>query len=449
LSNPTQDVYHQPRLETITPGYVSGTLGDEWIPWIESGGGIALRPFQRHIINRVLEVDSEGRLVWDEVVISTPRQSGKSWLVRALAIARCNFAEHFGEPQECAYLANNLVSAKRIMRRSWRWAEQNGLLIRQAMGDERMIWPDGQTMWFLSSLRGVYGASASLALVDECWDVTEDEVLEGVQPIITEREQSQMILLSTANELATGLMINARRKAIAGTPRTLILEWSADPASDLQDPAVWQAASPHWSERRGRMIAAADSKQRRYQFLNCWPGPGAEAAHWLAGWDGLQPSEGPWDGCVGGLEVSTDRTAYGAAAAVLRGDQSVDVATFTAGSLAEAMAWLDGYAPWLVMAGVSLKAEVEMGGMWTTRPAGVRESGLSTPWLSAAVRSRRLRHDHREGVSVEASRSVVTDTEAGPLISARKSRGPIPTIKATAWAAYVAAQEPIAMPAIY
>ena len=50
-----------------------------------------LRPWQRAVLKRALEVDSDGRLVWSTCVVSTPRQQGKSWMIQAVSVARAKF----------------------------------------------------------------------------------------------------------------------------------------------------------------------------------------------------------------------------------------------------------------------------------------------------------------------------------------------------------------------
>lgn len=194
--------------------------------------------------------------------------------------------------------------------------------------------------------------------------------------------------------------------------------------------------------------SASDPVTYRFERLNLWPGAG-EDRHWLDGWGALDRSRGPWDGCVGSVEVAADRSCYGAAVAAVRGDGSVDVVTLTCGTVGEALGWLDGYGPWLLLCGVSLRGEVEGAGSWVTRPVGVRETGQATPWLGAAVKRGRVRHDHAQEMSVEVSRSAVTDAEGGIVLSARRSTGPIPTLKAAAWAAWAAASEPVVEPAIW
>jgi len=430
----------QPRIVTPDPPDVAGTLADEWAEWLEKGAGVILRPWQRLVLDKALQVDSAGELIWDEVGISVGRQAGKSWLIKSLALARCHFADHFGEAQEIGHLANNLVAARRIQRQSWRWAAQNDLTVRRGIGDERILWPDG-SVWFLSSLKAVYGSSAHVALVDEAWDCTEDDVLEGVSPIVIEREQSQFWLLSTANELATPSFLNFRRKALAGAPRVLLIEWSADPATDdLDDPATWFAASPHWSKKRERMIAAADPKSRRFQYLNCWPDGGtAVDLGWPVGFAGCPPTEGPppSDG-VGAIEVSQDRQRYGVAVAVRTG-VSVAVWTEVFADLERAVEWLNDREPVKVFVGVSLKAEVSAFGSFLISPAGTAETKMATPMTQSLVSQGRLSHDHSEGLLAEVAHARVTAVETGDLLSAKRSTGPIPRLKAACWAAWGAA----------
>jgi hypothetical protein len=254
--------------------------------------------------------------------------------------------------------------------------------------------------------------------------------------------------MSTANENATPLMPTFRQRALDGAPRTMIAEWSAPPGADIRDPAVWRAATPHWTDARGELMAAAvGTKGFRYQWLNMWDtGPGAEA-HWLPGWGALPAADVRPTGGTGAVEVSGDRALYGCAAALLLPDGKVTVETSVHRRLEGALTWLGDRAVWRVHAGLSVAGDVI--GMWETVGAGVKETHRSTPWFQAAVRDGLIVHDHDPATADQVAVSRVTETETGPVLSAKRSAGRIPAVKAAAWAAYFAATEPAAEMSIW
>jgi hypothetical protein len=396
-----------------------------------------LRPWQHYVLKRALEVDAEGRLWWDRIIISTPRQSGKSVALKSYAMVRCEFSAHFGEVQEVMHAANNLVAAKRIMNQAFRWAANLALTIRRAAGDEQIIWPDG-SRWFLSSTKSVWGASGSAAMVDECWDLAEEVVSSAIEPTLVERDQSQLWLVSTANDECTPLMPKAR-KAAQTTPRVLHIEWSAGPDDDVLDPQVWWAASPHWSKRREDMIRkAVGTKGWEAQWLNRWPSDDGVEPGWpdrfaSCGRSDDTPPEFP----VGAVEVSQDRSRYGAAVAAKIGPET-HCWTFSAPTLAEAVEWLESFEPVSVFVGLSLKDEVAGIGAFRQDPAGLAESRIASPVFANLSETGALRHDHNPVLLEEHANARTSEVESGWLLSAKKSQGPVPTLKAAMWASWAA-----------
>ena len=74
---------------------------------------------------------------------------------------------------------------------------------------------------------------------------------------MAEREQPQLLLVSTAHRLATGLMIGRRQVALAdleGGDGDLLIEWSTPADRELDDVDGWRLASPHWTRQRERLI---------------------------------------------------------------------------------------------------------------------------------------------------------------------------------------------------
>jgi hypothetical protein len=103
----------------------------------------------------------------------------------------------------------------------------------------------------------VYGFSVSLATADEAWKVKPQVIEEGVDPTMVEREQPQLLLVSTAHRLSTSLMLGRRAVALDelnSGDGFLLVEWSAPPGAAIDDPEVWRQASAEWSTRREQTI---------------------------------------------------------------------------------------------------------------------------------------------------------------------------------------------------
>jgi len=272
--------YALPRYETELNPNCAGSYWGELEEWVKEQG-IELRPWQRRVAERAFEHDAEGRLLWRTVVVSTPRQSGKSWLIKAVAMARCAHPHLFGdEPQTCVHVANRHLAARRIHSQAWGWAGKQGLAVRTAMGSERIIWPDGGS-WDALTLTNVYGSTAGLIFLDEVWDIAPEDYREGIRPTQVARAKPQLWALSTSHRRASGLMGELFSQGREGVGRTLVMDWGADPYSDHADPGTWPAAAPHWDEARAEeMQMMSGSPGFLEQWLNVWP-DAQDETRWL------------------------------------------------------------------------------------------------------------------------------------------------------------------------
>src|SRR5262245_44502137 len=88
-----------PRLMSAPHPAAVGSVGAEFCHWSQQRSGRPVRWWQQVASYRLLEVDADGRLVWEAVVASMARQLGKSWWLRDLLMWRMHQADRFGEPQ--------------------------------------------------------------------------------------------------------------------------------------------------------------------------------------------------------------------------------------------------------------------------------------------------------------------------------------------------------------
>jgi hypothetical protein len=291
LRRPPQDAMW-PRLMTVPHGQATGSLGPEFVRFAEDRSGKSLRWWQRLAATRMLETDADGRLVWETVLLSMPRQLGKSWLLRELCLWRMHQEPRFGEPQDVLHTGKDLAVCKEVQRPARIWAKARPeYRVREVNGQEEIERLADGSRWMLRAKEAVYGYSVSLAAADEAWKVKTSSIEEGLEPTMVEREQPQLLLVSTAHRLATTLMLSRRQLALEtledGDGDLLIIEWSAPRGASLDDRDAWRHASSHWSARRektiGKQLEAAMSNTFddpeesdpiawfRAQWLNEWP----------------------------------------------------------------------------------------------------------------------------------------------------------------------------------
>jgi hypothetical protein len=342
-----------PRLMSVPHKDAAGSLGARFIRWSEQRSNGRLRWWQRLAATRILETDAAGKLCWDQVLLSMPRQLGKSWLLRELCLWRLLQGARFGEQQMIIHTGNNLAVCMEVQRAARAWAKQHPeFRVFEANGKEKIEYAEDGSRWMVFAKGSSYGFAASLVVVDEAWDVQLKHLEEGLEPTQTEREQPQLLLVSTAHRTATSLMLSRRRTALAELEAgegTLMLEWSAPRGAQIDSPKTWRAASAHWSERReriiGRQLASAFENTLedptepdpissfRSQWLNEWPQTLAEP---LGGTEELLPP-GLW----------ADRTArvvsHGPIWAAIEDDYGFGAAVATVARLDDGRWEVDGW----------------------------------------------------------------------------------------------------------
>ena len=282
-----------PRLMTRPHERAVGSLGPSFIRWAERRSGAKLRWWQKLAVTRLLEIDSDGVLVWEAVILSLARQLGKSWLLRELALWRLHQGPRFKESQLILNTGSNLAVVREVQRPARVWAKGLSALyhVREVNGQEEIEYLEDSSRWMLRARESTYGYSASLAIVDEGWKVRPASVEEGLVPTMVERIEPQLLLVSTAHRLATALMLGRRKEALehlGDSDGDLLIEWSARRDMALDDIEAWKLASPHWTPGRERLIRKRCEAMRagegeedieepdpvesfRSQWLNVWP----------------------------------------------------------------------------------------------------------------------------------------------------------------------------------
>ena len=266
----------RPRLETSAPATVWGTHGGAAAEWLSSVYGMTLRGWQRHALNRALEHDQDGKLVWSVVVLTVGRQSGKSWLSRGICMWRLHHSELFGEPQTVLHMANKRDTAMEVLRPAglWALAKYGKGAVRWGNTAAGITLPSGDR-WLIHAANDSAGVgySSSMVFADEAWAIQRHVIDDAVMPTMSEREQPQLWLVSTAGDSSSDLMIQYRSAAIEQleTPSgMLLLEWSAPADADPDEPETWAWASPEWTEKRQAFVARQHSTIEESSFRREW-----------------------------------------------------------------------------------------------------------------------------------------------------------------------------------
>jgi len=247
--------------------------------------GTPLMEWQRLIADVGLEVLDDGITpAYREIVVTVPRQSGKTALVLAWELHR---ALAWGSPQAIAYTAQTGFDARRKLMDDQVPALQNSTLapsirrIYTANGNESIIFRNGSRIQVLPSTPTAgHGKTISLAVIDEAFADYEGIREAALLPAMATKKDGQILIVSTAG---TSESMFLRRKVDAGRQAikdglingVAYFEWSADPDDDPFDPTTWAKCMPALnqtidSSTIDHALATMTLTDFRRSYLNTW-----------------------------------------------------------------------------------------------------------------------------------------------------------------------------------
>jgi hypothetical protein len=227
-------------------------------------------PWQRYVCDVALEVDDDtGRFCYQLVVVTVPRQSGKSLTFglvmdhRALIVSRGRvwFTQQSGK-HAVDWLINE------------HWPLLAGFIpkvqLRRAAGSEHIKWvPSGGLIRpFPPTPDGLHSKVSDLVVVDEPWafDLVRGQQLDqAIVPTMATRPNAQTWKVSTAGDASSTWWLGTVElgRAAARTGRTsgvAYFEWSCPDRLDPVDPVSWPLYHPAYGRTIGpeAMTAALD-----------------------------------------------------------------------------------------------------------------------------------------------------------------------------------------------
>ena len=245
--------------------------------------GYELMPHQRQIADVALEVGDDGRLARRQVVVTMPRQQGKTVLELAVMTHR---ALGFGGGQSVLYVAQSRLAA----RKKWEDDHVRALArapfrqhhrIRLQYGMESIRW-DNRSMHAIGAPTetATHGEVLDLLVADEAFAHTDDRIEQASVPAMLTRREPQIWIVSTAGgPKSTWLrskVEQGRAMVDAGDDgAAAYFEWSADAEADPGDPATWASCMPAMGITHGEEpVRAAYGSMRLPEFqrgyLNAW-----------------------------------------------------------------------------------------------------------------------------------------------------------------------------------
>lgn len=285
--------------------------------------GHPLMPWQQLVADVGGELDPSGLPAYREVIVTVPRQSGKTTLVLAWEVQR---AIGWGSAQRIAYSAQTGNDARKKL-----IDDQVPILtprkntlgiasILKGMGNEAVVWKNGSRLTLLASSEDSgHGKTLDLAIKDELFADADERRDQALIPAMATRRAAQALTTSTMGtdeSVALNRAVARGRQAVEEGVQSGIayFEWSAHPEDDPDDPEVWWACMPALGititedvVRQARM-SLSDGEFRR-AFLNVAT-TSDERVIPAQVWDLVcSPTATPEGTMILGFDVNADRDA--------------------------------------------------------------------------------------------------------------------------------------------
>lgn len=184
--------------------------------------GWRVQPWLARLLPEALAIDDDGSWVHSDVVISVPRQAGKTTALGPVAVHRALAIPNAA----CWVTAQTRQFAADLIVQEWapRAVPATGGHLRRAMGSEALTAGTGKVRPFPPTPDGLHGRYAHLVGVDEVWALGEGEALEqAIRPTLT-TTGGQIWWVSTAGDATSGLL---RRLVAAGRRgEAFLAEWA-------------------------------------------------------------------------------------------------------------------------------------------------------------------------------------------------------------------------------
>jgi len=417
-------------------------------------------PWQRLVADVGGELDSlTGLPAYREVIVTVPRQSGKTTLILSWELQR---ALGWDSPQRIVYSAQSGNDARKKL-----IEDQVPLLeprmkalgirrILRGMGNEAVEFTTGSRIGLLASTADSgHGKTLDLGVKDELFADYDDRRDQSMIPAMATRAAAQLLTASTMgtdDSLPLNRAIERGRLAVDSDQRSGIayFEWSASEDDDPDDPATWWGCMPALGYTITEpVVAHARSNMTDGEFRRAFQNLRTKADERLIpakNWDAVCSADAaPAAPLTFAIDVNPERSAGSIVAASGGTVPTAELVAYGPGT-----DWLVGWAasrkdtygsaPWIVdstgPAG-SLIPELERSGL-TVVPASARDlinacGQFYDGVMEATIRLRR--HARFDEAAAGAARRQVGDSWAWTRRNAATDIAPIVAATLALWGA--------------
>lgn len=419
-----------------------------------------LMPWQQLVADVGGELDpTTGLPAYREVIVTVPRQSGKTTLVLSWEVQR---AVGWGSPQRIVYSAQSGNDArKKLIEDQLPILEPRkkriGITrVLRGMGNEAVEFVGGSRIVLLaSSSDSGHGKTIDLGIRDELFADYDDRRDQAMVPAMATRAAAQVLTTSTMgtdDSVPLNRAVARGRAAVESGQRSGVayFEWSAGPDDDPDDPQTWWGCMPALGNTITEAVVAharmtlTDGEFRR-AFLNQQTKADDRILP-VAAWYAISSDQvAPSGAMTFAIDMNPERTAGSIVAASSADVPTAELVEYRPGTawIVERACELDarwGHPRWVVDAtgpAGSLVAELGAGGL-DVHPATSRELVQACGQLYDGVMERKIlvrRHPKMDEAAAAAARRSVGDAWAWTRKSAQSDISPLVAATLALWGA--------------
>lgn len=367
------------------------------------------------------------------VVLSIPRQVGKTYLIAAIVFALCTLFPNL----TVIWTAHRTRTHNETFKKMQGMSRKSKIApfienVRAANGEQEISFTNGSRILFGARESG-FGRGfdeVDILVLDEAQILTEDAMSDMV-PATNAAPNGLVFMMGTPPRPKDPgeVFTNVRQAALKGDPDTLYVEFSADPDASLEDRSQLAKANPSYPHRtsdaaiqRMRKLLGSDESFKREAY-GIWDEAALnKKAISATAWDALKidPAVVPREGVrVYAVRFTVDGSAVALAAALRPKDGPVHVEGIKLASMGDGTRWL---VDWLLerhedAAQIVLDGKSGVGYLVNAlREGGVPKSVIITmgtdqvtsahSMFESALKDRELTHRGQEELDDEAKAAV-------------------------------------------
>jgi hypothetical protein len=202
--------------------------------------GTPLLPWQRYTADVATERRPDGSYEYQVVLVSVPRQTGKTTLIRAVGVHRCQVCgrDVFYTAQTGKDARERWTDLVKALRTNPAYASRVQVALRA--GAENVVFPTGAGFHaFAPTAESLHGYTPPTVMLDEAFKHTaaQGELLMGaITPAQFTIQDRQLWIVSTAGTAESTFLHDWLDLGMSGAPRVATFLWGAGEHQDPWDP---------------------------------------------------------------------------------------------------------------------------------------------------------------------------------------------------------------------